>query len=1415
MRRSLLATALVLAFASEAFASAAGPVEGGSPHQRSVYLVEFEEPPLASYRGAADGLGAKFAGLKATSPEVTGERKLDVKSAASKAYRSKLGEMREDRLAKAGGQFGRTLAPLFVYDVVNNGVALELDPSEAKRLAAMPGIARVTPDWSSRLSTDAGPEWVRANQVWQTASGTSRGEGAVVALIDSGINRTHPSFKATGPADGHVHRIPAGFTLKGFCATQPQECGTISTDASLPGTELQRCVAEPQKCAAKLIGIYDFTTTGSQETDDGSDVDGHGSHVGSTIVGNTLSVSLGPQNGIAQQRQLSGVAPHASIISYKACEERPNDSSTCLGSWTIAALNQAVSDQVDVINFSIGGQAYDPWAGFDAVAMRNARQAGVVVVVAAGNEGPEAGSIESPGDAPWVLGVAAATHSRTFGNRVFDLTGGASAPPADHLLVGAGATGGLGARPVVFDPLFPGCSQGSDLDGEQTGVSNPWQPGRFNGEIVVCERGVQARVAKSNNVRLAGGGGMILVNTQAEDENIVSDSHRIPTVHLGFVAGQALKSWLSQGSAHAAKISGDTVVDFPEFGDRLAAFSGRGPALTPGILKPDVSAPGVAILAADAGVDELSLKSGTSMASPHVAGAAALIRAAKPAWTPSQVESALATTARSSVRVAVGNAPSGATDFAASAFDAGSGTIDVSKAIRAGLYFDVTDAEFRAANPGAGGQPRDLNRPSIVHDACFERCSVNRRVTEVAGGGSWRVEADFPSPAAATVTPSTFTLTTGQSQNLAISFDVSDASFPGTWVEGRLRFVRTGGAPAETAEVPVALFADAGSLPASIAITTGAESGYEQVSLSQLVALPQADFRTTALVAPVVTTNNLAQDPTRNDRYDGFATGLFHTTVVVPAASTAASDYTLIAESGSATAYDVDLFVGEDLDADGLPEASEELCASTGDRANERCEIGIAAGAAARRYWVLVQNWDAGASGAGDTATAIDAVTLQTILVSTDGVGDGTLTATGPGRTASRQSFPLRLSWDDPSMLPGERRVGFLEVGANRQNPGQVGRIRVDVQRTAPPQNAGAVLDPNGTRRMRLAAGASQDRLFLDVPANASSLTVSSAGTGEVDLYLARAESTTAPAIAAAPARGLATGTSIHPGATETITLSGAALPPGRWYVTPVNPGSTAAEFDLTVSMQYGAARPAPRFGVYYNPGRSGSGLHLFPGNNGTIWGASWYTYLEDGTPTWYFGTAPAPTAQQGVWRLPLQRFSWDGSAAKGTNVAVVQLAFVDANRMTFSFELDGQAGSEPLTFIDAGGCPQLNGRTAALSGVWYSPARSGTGHTLNAHPGIENNGTYIYDGLGIARWVLAQASPFGPATMPISQLDGFCPLCTHKTPTLTTIGSLTRSYASDSSGNIKIDLQFQAPVGGSWNIDLPMQKLSDALPCQ
>src|SRR5687767_8807697 len=326
MHRRLITAALLLALSGSSW--------GVSPHEADVakrdgtrvYIVALEGEPLAGWRG---GLveGKRF---EPTSPAVTGARSLDVTRPASKAYLDHLGTQHAEFLRAASAVLGRTVTPRFDYRVAVNGMAIELDADEAKRLQGVPGLVALAPERIRRPMTDAGPAWIGVDSVWNgTVPGTNvrtRGEGVVVGVIDTGINPTHPSFADVG-ADGYNHTNPRG-RLYGACETAPARCND------------------------KLIGIRDLTSEGSR---DGTDVEGHGTHVASTAVGNVVDSPITTMTGSIPLR-VSGVAPHASLITYKACVKgEGEEEGNCPSSATLAAINQAVIDQVDVINYSIGG----------------------------------------------------------------------------------------------------------------------------------------------------------------------------------------------------------------------------------------------------------------------------------------------------------------------------------------------------------------------------------------------------------------------------------------------------------------------------------------------------------------------------------------------------------------------------------------------------------------------------------------------------------------------------------------------------------------------------------------------------------------------------------------------------------------------------------------------------------------------------------------------------------------------------------------------------------------------------------------------------------------------------------------------------------------------------------------------------
>ncbi len=1369
--RALLAACLA---ALPSLGTAAGSAAG-------TYIISFEEPPLAAFRGFEGDADPARAALKATSPAVTGEARLDVGSAPARAYRAWLGKRREERLAEFAARLGRAPVLEAAFDVVNNAVVLRLEAGEADRIAALPGIALVEPEYVRRPTTDAGPQWIAADRIWSGAAGAAtRGAGVVVGVIDTGINRTHPAFAAVGPVDGFVHGNPRGSTYYGLCA------------------------ASPTLCNAKLIGIHDFTLcTGShagqgcddREPNTGLDPDGHGSHVASTVAGNVLDASLSLATGNVTRR-LSGVAPHANVISYKACEEEED----CRASWLLAAINKAVEERVDVLNYSIGGGGTDPWATSDAIGMLNAREAGTVVVVAAGNEGPRSTSVTFPAIAPWVIAVANSSHDRGIVNRIVDLQGGVSPPPSGGVLLGVGSTAGYGPARIVVPLDFPGCSVGSDIDSPPTGASNPWTGRVFNGEIVVCARGTQARVAKSNNVRLAGGGGMILTNTALEGESVVADAHSIPGTHVGQRDGDALRAWLAGGSDHRGRIEGAQVRNEADLADVLASSSGRGPSPVAGSLKPNLAAPGTSIWAAAGTGTGLAFLSGTSMASPHVAGAAALLRALRPTWNVSDIESALVGTARGVVRSSDGSRT-------ATPFEQGAGRVDVAAAAGAGLSFPVSPQDFRNARPSLGGRPETLNQAGIVLSNCFEECRATRRVRDLVGGGRWAVESEMPDGIAVVPSVAEFDIAAGGQQSIEFAFRVEDARLLGQWVPGQVRLRRVGGVAASDSRIPVMLFAAPGPLPARIAVPLSSDRGHVDAPLSGLAALPDLGATTTSLATPVQRSEVMPQDPTNSSVYDSFGTGTFFSLLPLPGSSTPRT-YRLLADLTSPTAVDVDLFVGIDANANGRPDEAEELCRSTSPGATERCELDLEAAAVDQVVWVLAQNWQASAQGASDR------VTLDSVLVDLAPAVQPQLTVTAPSTLARVEPFALRVAVDAPDLLPGGRRVGFVRLHAAGDAPAPFATLRVEVDRL-PASTAGArALVPGRGLAMRLPPGQAADRLFLDVPANAASMTLRSSGSGsDVHLYAARVEAPASPVIAPAPPRAQADASATGSGAERLLQVQGAQLSPGRWYLTPVNAGAGFADFTLTVDIDYAGARAEPRRGAWFNPASDGSGLFLF--DVGEAWGLAWYTYLQDGTPTWYLGAAPRPAAQQGLWHVVLQRYRWNGGQAIGTPVGEAVLALDGDSDLGFNWSIDGESGGQRMQWIGDPRCPQGPGGPVDIDGLWFSPERSGFGYSVVSGLDFESIGAYFYDAQGIARWALGSGDALATGSMPLDWRVGSCALCAYQPPLrLNGVGSLTRSYGGTGSGRFGVDFPLPAPLSGRWQVDLPAVRLSSPLAC-
>ncbi len=725
------------------------------------YIVQLVDAPAASYQGGIQGLAA-------TNPRVNGQSDLQAGPALD-AYVAYLVGVQNSFVADLNQALGRSVSASRSFQHAFNGVVVQMSPEEAELAAQIPGVQKIFRERFETPLTDVGPEWIGAPAIWDgSATGTATsGEGVVVAILDTGINHDHPSF-ADIAGDGYDHTNPLG------------------SGNYIPGSH---CDTDPSFCNDKLIGAWDMVNDPGDPTSP-EDSNGHGSHTASTVAGNRVEATLfAPTASLTDD--ISGVAPRANIIAYDVCV------ASCPSTALLAAVDQVALDHahllgqghptgIATINYSISG-GNDPYNDAVELGFLALTDAGVHVAASAGNSGPGPGTLGH--QSPWVNSTGAMTHNRTLVNFVIDMSGGNTTPPDD--IFGQSFTAGYGPAAIVYAGDYP-----SDLTEtpELCGVGSlgsfisPWPPGTFSGEIVVCDRGTFGRVEKGANVLFSGAGGMVL----ADDGNgIVADPHELPATHISQSDGDVLKAWLADGGVgHTATIEG-TMADYdPSNGDIMAGFSSRGPNTALDVLKPSVGAPGVSVWAAVNTIDpadppEYDFISGTSMASPHNAGAAALLTALYPDWSPHQIHSALATTAKTAGMFKEdGVTP---TD----PFDVGSGRIQVTMAAQAGLVLDETTANFEAADPNLGGDPKTLNISTMMDSACVGDCSFERTVMNPTSQViTWTASFDVPAGVVATVTPEEFTLGPGESQTLMIEFDVSGAA-SGVWAFGQLNLTPT------------------------------------------------------------------------------------------------------------------------------------------------------------------------------------------------------------------------------------------------------------------------------------------------------------------------------------------------------------------------------------------------------------------------------------------------------------------------------------------------------------------------------------------------------------------------------------------------------------------------------------------------
>ncbi len=801
------------------------------------HIVQLDDPPVASYNGGIPG-------FEGTSPQVTGDRKLDLDSPAVRAYEQYLVGQQAEMVDAINAALGRSVNIRHQYVYALNGMTLDIDADEAAIVAALPGVALVEAEMIAYPDTDVGPTWIGAPDIWagNTTSGLDTfGEGIIVGVLDTGINSTHPSFADIG-GDGYDHTNPYGAGVYvGVC-----DPGDPSYDPTFA-------------CNDKLIGAWSFVS----EATTPEDSNGHGSHTASTAAGNIITQTMTAATGVAITDTISGVAPHANVIAYDVC------STGCPTGSIIAGVDQGVLDGVDVLNYSISGGG-DPWISSIEQAFLGAYNAGIFAAQSAGNNGPGAGTTAK--NAPWTIHVAASTHNRKMLNNVANMTGGDTTPPAD--ILGQGFTFGYGPASIVYAGDYP---SGQTATPELCGVGalgdfqSPWPPGTFSGEIVVCDRGTFGRVEKGANVLFSGAGGYILADNGS---GIVLDEHVLPGTHISQADGAVLKAWLASGAGHMATLTGATLDYSPSNGDVMAGFSSRGPGLFD-MIEPSITAPGVGIWAAYCknctnSTPDSAFISGTSMSSPHTAGAGALMMALHPDWSPSEIKSALMTTALPWQNVLKED---GATQ--ADPFDVGSGRVDLSAAAYAGFVLHETGANFLAADPGSGGEPRDLNLASLADTTC-NNCSWTRTISSTLPMTvSWTTSVDNPAGVLLSVSPSSFDLGPFESKVVTVTADTSGAG-TGSWLFGNVYFTPTppaeGVTPVSEAHFPVALIA-VDQVPPDIDVNPASLSFQLEANAQDSADLTIDNLGDEDLIWTIFEDNDAPVGGGWSDNFDSYATG--------------------------------------------------------------------------------------------------------------------------------------------------------------------------------------------------------------------------------------------------------------------------------------------------------------------------------------------------------------------------------------------------------------------------------------------------------------------------------------------------------------------------------------------------------------
>jgi subtilisin family serine protease len=686
----------------------------GQQQGRVTVLVGLRLPPLAQRYGP---------GLFAFGPR----KKLDIASSRSQAYLARLAR-EQAAAARAIRRAVPSARISYHYRTILDGLAVGLRYRDLPKLMRVQAVRKVYPSARYHLDTNKSPSVIRADTFWATTGG--RGQGIKIGVVDDGVDQSNAFFNPAG------FSYPAGFPRGGRRWTTPK----VIVARAFPG---------PGSGRQGRLAFY------QPESFHGTHVAGIAAGVAGTVAPAGGETLYGP--GHPQTSGLSGIAPRAWIGNYRVFNAPvPTGGLDAFSPEIVLAFEAAVNDGMDVINFSGGGPEIDPSSDALVDALDNVAAAGVVPVISAGNDRDNfgLGSVGSPSNAPAAISVAAASNLHVFGSELQVTGPGAPASlqqipfsynvtvtnawTVGQTLVDVGTLTGTNGQPVerhVCGPL------GVDPN---DGRFSSLPAGSLQGMVALVSRGGCTFASKVERVRRAGATGIVLVDNRFGEANFIPLQLAIPGGMISDLDGANLRAYLAahggRATFRATSPSDPHEIQAGRSGI-ITSFSSAGPTNFDHRLKPDVAAPGENILSSSvkqSAGDNFIVLGGTSMAAPHVAGAAALLMQQHPSWTPELVKSALMTTA-------------------APAWGDTARTKEASVLLEGGGLIDVAAAN----SPKLFATPSSLSFGYLTTDAGPVRKALLLSLTDAGGGGgAWTVSIQPQSASAgATIAPATTSIT--------------------------------------------------------------------------------------------------------------------------------------------------------------------------------------------------------------------------------------------------------------------------------------------------------------------------------------------------------------------------------------------------------------------------------------------------------------------------------------------------------------------------------------------------------------------------------------------------------------------------------------------------------------------------------